>query len=192
MSGVRQFDEAFILPLVLDIFWRNGWQATSLVEIAKETGVQRGSLYNAYGGKDELFLQAYEIYCKNFLNNIDLAMQGDSLQEVLTNFFSAALANMSKGTPAKGCLTTKMLVDINLTSERIQQRLRDFMNELRLALEVKLSDPKWKDSLILEVGQTADVLITYTRGIAVMERAYKDPTFLQNTCDAFVQILVKK
>ncbi|MCU4580228.1 TetR/AcrR family transcriptional regulator [Acinetobacter gyllenbergii] len=192
MSGVRQFDEAFILPLVLDIFWRNGWQATSLVEIAKETGVQRGSLYNAYGGKDELFLQAYEIYCKNFLNNIDLAMKGDSLQEVLTNFFSAALANMSKGTPAKGCLTTKMLVDINLTSERIQQRLRDFMNELRLALEVKLSDPKWKDSLILEVGQTADVLITYTRGIAVMERAYKDPTFLQNTCDAFVQILVKK
>ncbi|MEB3791708.1 TetR/AcrR family transcriptional regulator [Acinetobacter sp. IK40] len=191
MSGVRQFDEAFILPLVLDIFWRNGWQATSLVEIAKETGVQRGSLYNAYGGKDELFLQAYEIYCKNFLNNIDLAMKGDSLQEVLTNFFSAALANMSKGTPAKGCLTTKMLVDINLTSERIQQRLRDFMNELRLALEVKLSDPKWKDSLILEVGQTADVLITYTRGIAVMERAYKDPTFLQNTCDAFVQILVK-
>jgi TetR/AcrR family transcriptional regulator, transcriptional repressor for nem operon len=118
-------------------------------------------------------------------------MKGDSLQEVLTNFFSAALANMSKGTPAKGCLTTKMLVDINLTSERIQQRLRDFMNELRLALEVKLSDPKWKDSLILEVGQTADVLITYTRGIAVMERAYKDPTFLQNTCDAFVQILVK-
>ncbi|WP_332605631.1 TetR/AcrR family transcriptional regulator [Acinetobacter sp. ESBL14] len=192
MSGVRQFDEAFILPLVLDIFWRNGWQATSLVEIAKETGVQRGSLYNAYGGKDELFLQAYEIYCKNFLNNIDLAMKGDSLQEVLTNFFSAALANMSKGTPSKGCLTTKMLVDINLTSERIQQRLRDFMNELRLALEVKLSDPKWKDSLILEVGQTADVLITYTRGIAVMERAYKDPTFLQNTCDAFVQILVKK
>ncbi|MFW1839912.1 TetR/AcrR family transcriptional regulator [Acinetobacter gyllenbergii] len=192
MSGVRQFDEAFILPLVLDIFWRNGWQATSLVEIAKETGVQRGSLYNAYGGKDELFLQAYEIYCKNFLNNIDLAMKGDSLQEVLINFFSAALANMSKGTPAKGCLTTKMLVDINLTSERIQQRLRDFMNELRLALEVKLSDPKWKDSLILEVGQTADVLITYTRGIAVMERAYKDPTFLQNTCDAFVQILVKK
>jgi len=192
LSGVRQFDEAFILPLVLDIFWRNGWQATSLVEIAKETGVQRGSLYNAYGGKDELFLQAYEIYCKNFLNNIDLAMKGDSLQEVLTNFFSAALANMSKGTPAKGCLTTKMLVDINLTSERIQQRLRDFMNELRLALEVKLSDPKWKDSLILEVGQTADVLITYTRGIAVMERAYKDPTFLQNTCDAFVQILVKK
>jgi TetR/AcrR family transcriptional regulator, transcriptional repressor for nem operon len=191
LSGVRQFDEAFILPLVLDIFWRNGWQATSLVEIAKETGVQRGSLYNAYGGKDELFLQAYEIYCKNFLNNIDLAMKGDSLQEVLTNFFSAALANMSKGTPAKGCLTTKMLVDINLTSERIQQRLRDFMNELRLALEVKLSDPKWKDSLILEVGQTADVLITYTRGIAVMERAYKDPTFLQNTCDAFVQILVK-
>lgn len=191
MSGVRQFDEQIILPMVLDVFWKNGWQATSLVEIAQVTGVQRGSLYNAYGGKDTLFLNAYKLYTNNFINSVKTAMTGDTLKEVLSGFFRAALENMTKGIPSRGCLTTKMLIEMDLTSEMIQQSIKDFMGELKAVMSERLSEGKLANSLKIPSDDAAEVILTFVRGIAVMERLHKDPQKLMTICDAFVCSLVE-
>ncbi|MCZ7153843.1 TetR/AcrR family transcriptional regulator, partial [Salmonella enterica] len=57
MAGVRQFDEGLALDKALALFWQKGYAATSMQELAAATGVQRGSLYNAYGDKETLFLR---------------------------------------------------------------------------------------------------------------------------------------
>ena len=51
MVGTRQFDEDALLEAALRAFWQNGFVATSMIDVAEATGVQRGSLYNAYGDK---------------------------------------------------------------------------------------------------------------------------------------------
>lgn len=189
MSGIRQFEEKLVLPIVLDLFWRNGWQATSLSEIAKATGVQRGSLYNAYKGKDDLFLLAYEIYAERFISNVEKNMVGDSLSEALSGFFSSALANMTMGPDPKGCLTTKMLIEINLTTEPIQERLKSFMSDLNTLLNDKLSNPKYEVALRIPPNEAATLILTFIRGIAVMERIQKDPEQLMLICNSFIQVL---
>jgi len=186
LSGIRQFDEQIVLPIVLDIFWNKGWQATSFVEIAQVTGVQRGSLYNAYGSKEALFLHAYKIYTDNFIKNVKRAMVGDSLQDVLRGFFKTALENMTKGTPSRGCLTTKMLIEIDVTSEQIQQSIRDFMNDLKLIMVARLSEKNLEKSLSITAEEAAEVILTFVRGIAVMERMHKDPQKLMTICEAFI------
>ena len=47
MAGVRQFNEDDAFAHALDVFWRKGFRATSMLDLAEATGVQRGSLYNA-------------------------------------------------------------------------------------------------------------------------------------------------
>ena len=73
----REFDHDEVLRIAFDQFWRKGVRGTSLSDIARDAGVQRGSLYNAYGSKEALFLSAYERYAGEYLA---------SLQKVLDAF----------------------------------------------------------------------------------------------------------
>ena len=61
MAGVRQFDEGAMIATALDLFWRQGLAATSMPDLAQATGIQRGSLYNAYGDKETIFLRSFDL-----------------------------------------------------------------------------------------------------------------------------------
>jgi hypothetical protein len=52
MVGIRQFDEQQVIATALDVFWRKGLHDATMQDLAAATGVQRGSLYNAYGDKE--------------------------------------------------------------------------------------------------------------------------------------------
>ena len=70
----REFDHDEVLRIAFDQFWRNGVRGTSLSDIARDAGVQRGSLYNAYGSKEALFLSAYERYAGDYLKSLEKAL----------------------------------------------------------------------------------------------------------------------
>jgi TetR/AcrR family transcriptional repressor of nem operon len=62
MSRPREFEEAEVLDLALAAFWRLGYEACSISELVKSTGLQRQSLYNSFGDKDALFLAVLKRY----------------------------------------------------------------------------------------------------------------------------------
>ena len=51
MARPREFDEAAVLDAAMDCFWRNGYEATSVRDLAAHMGITGASLYNAFGGK---------------------------------------------------------------------------------------------------------------------------------------------
>ena len=106
MVGTRQFDEDQVLATALDLFWRRGLTATTMAEIAAATGVQRGSLYNAYGEKERIFLLAFDRYAARFLDAVRAALSDPDPARALDRFFEVAIANMTSGAPPRGCLTT--------------------------------------------------------------------------------------
>ncbi|MGY2737174.1 TetR/AcrR family transcriptional regulator [Sphingomonas sp. UYP23] len=55
MTGVRQFDREDVLDRAARLFWRDGFEATSIQDLEAATGLGRGSLYNAFGDKASLF-----------------------------------------------------------------------------------------------------------------------------------------
>ena len=58
----REFDEAETLRRILDVFWTLGFEGTSLNELMEATGLQKGSLYAAFGDKRALFEAALDRY----------------------------------------------------------------------------------------------------------------------------------
>ena len=87
MVGTRQFDEDALLEVALKTFWQNGFAATSMIDVAEATGVQRGSLYNAYGDKERLFLLAFERYSSRFLDFVRQALSNPDPAAALTALF---------------------------------------------------------------------------------------------------------
>src|SRR5258708_39538630 len=62
MARPREFDEVTALEAAIDCFWRHGYEETSVRALAAKMGISAPSLYNTYGHKHALFVQALERY----------------------------------------------------------------------------------------------------------------------------------
>src|SRR5579859_7206658 len=58
----REFDVDKALERAMGLFWRQGYEGTSLADLTRELGVTRPSLYAAFGSKEGLFLKALDLY----------------------------------------------------------------------------------------------------------------------------------
>lgn len=188
MAGIRQFNEEQALERALEVFWRKGYGATSMPELAEATGVQRGSLYNAYGDKQGLFLAVFARYQQGFLAAACETLRPDDTRTALKAFFTFAIASMKSGEAARGCLSTKTAVDENAGAEPIREVLRGMIDGLESLLAVRLSQAP--ESLALPIPEAARLLVTLTRGIVVIERLYPESERLQATADALVDLIV--
>jgi TetR/AcrR family transcriptional repressor of nem operon len=190
MAGVRQFDEEQAFAQALDVFWRKGFRATSMLDLAEATGVQRGSLYNAYGDKEEIFMRVFERYTAEFLAGARHALDKPDVRDALTAFFTFAIRSISQGSPARGCLSTKTAVEVDPESPRLGDALQKMLDELEAIVLGALVTPEAKKRLSIPAPQAARLIVTMTRGIAVMERVYADPKSLRQTAAGLVDALV--
>ena len=190
MVGMRQFDEDALLEVALKTFWQNGFAATSMIDVAEATGVQRGSLYNAYGDKERLFLLAFERYAGRFLDFARQALSNPDPAVALTALFKGAIANMTEGAPSRGCLTTKTAIELPLAGKAIEARVKRLIEDLTAIIRDALSTPAARRKLKCDPDIAADLVVTFTRGLAVMERAYRNPQHLEKMARQFVRILL--
>ena len=130
MVGARQFDEQEVIAIALDVFWRKGLRDATMQDLAAATGVQRGSLYNAYGDKEAIFLRAFDQYAEDFLEIAgDALAEGDAAAR-LKNFFNVIIVNMTSGSPPRGCLTTRTALDAAISSAAVRQRVQGLLSRL--------------------------------------------------------------
>lgn len=62
----REFDEDNVLDAVMDVFWLQGYESTSMADLLKATGLHKGSLYQAFGDKHSLFIRALRRYMDRY------------------------------------------------------------------------------------------------------------------------------
>lgn len=70
----RGFDRDTALDTVIRVFWRKGYEATSVRDLSQELGIGQPSLYNAFGGKRALFTEAVGVYDHTYGGFIDAAL----------------------------------------------------------------------------------------------------------------------
>src|ERR1700722_5158295 len=190
MVGTRQFDEDALLEVALKTFWQHGFAATSMIDMAEATGIQRGSLYNAYGDKERLFLLAYERYASRFLDSVRQTLSDPDPAVALTALFKETIVNMTEGAPSRGCLTTKTALDLPLAGKAIEARVKQLIEDFTAVIRDALSTPAARRKLSCDPAAAADLVVTFTRGLAVMERAFHDPRQLEKMAEQFLRILV--
>src|ERR1700752_4897050 len=171
MVGARQFDEQEVIAIALDVFWRKGLHDATMQDLAAATGVQRGSLYNAYGDKEAIFLRAFDQYTEQFLETADNALaQGDDAAARLRHFLDVVIVNMTSGSPPRGCLTTRTALDAAISSADVRERVQDLLDRLEQLVSKAISSAPGNPPSI-DANRLARVIVTFTRGLAVMERA---------------------
>jgi AcrR family transcriptional regulator len=189
MVGVRQFDERETLDRALDVFTERGFRATTMPDLATATGVQRGSLYHAYGGKQEIFLLAFGEYTARFLAGAEAALDRPTKHAAVLSFFGYCIRTFTEGLPSHGCLSTRTAVEVANEVPRAESAVRAMLNDLETAVFVKLSVVDDGVSPSVDLRAAARLIVTTTRGLAVMERANYSPTELNAIAETLVTSL---
>lgn len=63
MARPRSFDEPAALMAAMELFWEQGYAATSMEQLTRAMGISRQSLYDTFGDKHQLFMAALDAYC---------------------------------------------------------------------------------------------------------------------------------
>src|ERR1700727_1505806 len=103
----RAFEPETALAQAMDVFWADGFAATSLDDISAATGLNRPSLYGAFGDKRALYLHAYG-QCRKRMNEsfAPLFAAREPLRTKLTRILTAALNLYLSGLDGpRGCFT---------------------------------------------------------------------------------------
>jgi TetR/AcrR family transcriptional regulator, copper-responsive repressor len=101
----RQYDPERALAKAAEAFWKNGYAATSLDDLAAATGMNRPSLYAAFGDKRDLYLKTLERYQqRSRAIGQQIVADHPSLRVFLKRFYDAALdIYLAGGDEARGC-----------------------------------------------------------------------------------------
>ena len=187
MVGARQFDEQEVIEIALGVFWRKGLHDATMQDLAAATGVQRGSLYNAYGDKEAIFLRAFDRYAEQFLEAAGEALEKGDGADRLRNFLDMIVVNMTSGSPPRGCLTTRTALDATISSEAVRGRVQDVLRRLEQLVAKAISRSGRPPAI--DANRLARVVVTFTRGLAVLERAGYSRKQLKDAAMTFVDAL---
>jgi TetR/AcrR family transcriptional regulator, copper-responsive repressor len=133
----RQYDPDQALADAADAFWNCGYAATSLDDLAAATGMNRPSLYAAFGDKSELYLKTLERYRdQSRAFALELLTDDPTLRVYLTRFYEKALdIYLSGDERARGCY----IITTAATQATLDPAVRIFLAESIRRTEAFLS-----------------------------------------------------
>lgn len=101
----RGFDADAALDRAVEVFWRRGYEGASLGELTAAMGINRPSLYAAYGNKEELFRLALARYAEADMAYARRAMEEPTAYAVIESFLRANADAITRPDRPPGCLS---------------------------------------------------------------------------------------
>jgi TetR/AcrR family transcriptional repressor of nem operon len=131
MARSKEFDPARALDKAMRLFWRSGYENTSLEALMTEMGIAKQSLYDTFGDKRSLYLKALAYYRDQ--TNGEMQRMFDEIPSVKDGFTKLlyGLAAETREQHERGCL----LLSANLQRDPKDAVVRDFLQDNQARVE---------------------------------------------------------
>ncbi len=131
MPRPREFDESAALEAAMECFWRRGYEATSLRDLTASMGLTAPSLYNAFGGKQELFTRALECYLdRTTRDRLRRLEQSLAPRAALHRFFTEIIEHSIGDRQRKGCFLVNSALEIAPHDAECRAVITEQFNEI--------------------------------------------------------------
>ena len=137
----RSFDIDTALDQALAVFWRDGFQGASLAELTAAMGINKPSLYAAFGDKEGLYLKALARYAlATVQQSIEVLEAGSSARQAVEDFLRGSVRNLTDPALPGGCFVVNGIADCQLsaTPPAVAAALRDAMRGSEAPLRARL------------------------------------------------------
>ena len=153
----KNYDPDEALGRALEQFWAGGFAATSLDALAAATGMNRPSLYAAFGDKQALYLKAMDRFAAQMREALrDKLFDESHIQDALRGFYTSAIELYLSGDEGpRGCFIVGTAPAAAATNPDIRAMLETILKEIDLGLEARLTLAKSEGELMPDADPAA-------------------------------------
>jgi len=192
MPRVKLFDEKEVLSKATELFWKKGYHATSIQDLVSFLGINRGSLYDTYGGKKELFDKAFQLYRTNNSKGTTRFLESQNdVKKGFRKLFEMGINESISDKDKKGCFV------VNTTTELIpgEKGVLKILQENKKIVEGIFYDFLLKGQKNGEISKNKNLknisrlFYTFYNGLKVVAKVETNPKELLNSVDEILTLL---
>ena len=170
MARTKAFKEEEVLAKAMDLFWTNGYHATSVQHLVNHLGINRASIYDTFGDKKGLFDRALNCYLnasrtqvKNFLN------EHKDVKEGFRALFAHSIIEVEKDPNRKGCFVVNTVTELVPKDEELSLLMQSNQEALEAIFHQYLEEGQENGSVKagIDVQATASMFYVIYNGLMV-------------------------
>jgi TetR/AcrR family transcriptional repressor of nem operon len=173
MARHKEFDKAEVLEKAMQLFWQQGYEATSVRDLIEATGISSSSLYESFGDKRALYLAALRLYCQGEQGNFQaMIAQHESLKDVIAQAFRNAREQVN----SQGLFSMNSIIEFGNRDAEITALLWAHYQVIWGSLGDAIREAQEKGQIRnqRDAGDIAHALITAIYGHASLMRVKPD------------------
>jgi len=170
----KQFDVQKALDSAMDVFWTNGYEATSMQDLLQCMGINRGSFYDTFGCKHDLFLEALRRFDQMHREDeFRVLSEKESAREAIISLFQHVTQECTCSAGKKGCFLVNTALELSPRDKDaaaiVQQAFHD--TELFFRRLIRRGQKQGEIPATVKPTQTARALLALLIGMRVLARA---------------------
>jgi TetR/AcrR family transcriptional regulator, transcriptional repressor for nem operon len=175
-----------ILARSAQLFNRQGYFGASLADIMRETGLEKGGIYNHFSSKEQLALESFDYAYGLVQQRVRQALAGkfDAIERLLA-IVSVFQGIVEDPPVAGGCPILNTAIEADDANEALRDRARDAMDSWRDTIHRIINKGIERQQIRpgINADEVASILITTLEGAIMLSNLYKDPTHMQRSAD---------
>ncbi len=192
MARPKEFQRDDVLERAMQIFWSKGFECTSMQDLVDAMGINRGSLYDTFGGKRDLHIAAVERFCELEVPHMFADLDGPGpVKPAIRSLFAEIAEKATHGEDLRGCMISntaaELCPDSGPTGEIVAAGLKRAEESLHKALVRARDQGEIKaDSDPLKLARH---FVCSLNGMRVVAKGINDPKILDDMIDGTLSIL---
>lgn len=183
MAGKKSFLPEQALDKAMDLFWKQGYEGTSIEKLVQCMGLGRGSLYDTFGDKHALYLAALKRYLARYQGQVaELQQPSGPLSEMLERFFYDCIEHLLSDPARRGCFLVNATLEMAPHDPQVNTIVQSALQGIeegfyRLLIQAQVAgELSWTQ----DPHQLAHFLLGTLVSIRVLARGRQDRRVLQD------------
>lgn len=190
MARPKEFDRDLALQKAMMVFWEKGYAATSAADLVQAMGIGRQSLYDTFGDKHQLYLEALALYSEASVADLVQSMRAARPLEAIEAMLMAFAARPEQQN-ALGCMGINSICELGLQDDAVNAVRARSGAPLRASLITLLEQAKAAGDAdpALDAAAGADFILATLAGMKVIAKGGADAQALRSVGALAVQAL---
>jgi TetR/AcrR family transcriptional repressor of nem operon len=192
MARHKEFDRDEALQKAMEVFWARGYEAASIQDLVERMGINRQSLYDTFGDKHALFLQALDRYHEVESRKLfELLERPGSVKKALRQLFTGVVEGALCDRERRGCFMNNAMSELAGRCEATAEKTGRNMEAIEGAFYRALVRGKKEGELtgVREPRAVARYLYSSFQGLALMAKAKRDRKSLEDVVRITLSVL---